>query len=229
VMLPPAPQPTVVLNEVMAKNAYTAQDEYNEAEDWIELFNPTSAPIDLSGWFLTDSPFNLTKWTFPAGTLINDNGYLIVWADEDGWQAPLHANFKLSGDGEDLHLINADTMLVDAVNFGPQVTDLGYARLPNGFGPFVIQQPTFAASNDFASVEEHEGPSLVIFPNPSSSVFTLLTGSSGTMSATVFDATLRPIWSGRVKGRAEIDASSWSAGTYTLRAGNTALRLVVVR
>ncbi|MCC7502106.1 MAG: lamin tail domain-containing protein, partial [Flavobacteriales bacterium] len=229
VQLPPPPQPSVVINEVMAKNVSTAEDEYNEAEDWIELYNPTPDPVDLSGWFLTDTPFDLYKWPFPAGSSITGYGYLIVWADEDGWQAPLHANFKLSGDGEEVRLINADSMQVDAVLFGEQFDDLGYARLPNGYGPFVIQQATFAATNDFAGVNELEGPMISAFPNPTSDGFTFLTGSTQMTDVSVYDATARRVWNGRVSGRIEIDASNWATGSYTVKAGSSALKLMVIR
>lgn len=229
VNLPVPPQPTVVINEVMADNAFTAQDSYNEAEDWIELHNPTGAPVDLSGWFLSDTPFDLYKWPIPSGTVLNANDYLIVWADEDGWQGPLHANFKLSADGEAVRLVNADSMQVDLVTFGAQTEDLGHARVPNGFGPFVVQQPTFAANNNSVGLEENAAPVLGAFPNPTSTGFTLLTGTNEPMDVEVYDALARRVWSGRVTGRADLDASGWSTGTYTVRCGTGALRLVVAR
>ena len=41
--------------------------------------------------------------------------------------------------------------LVDGLTFGEQQTDMGYARVPNGIGPFVIQSPTFSNNNDLLS------------------------------------------------------------------------------
>ena len=96
----------VVLNEIMASNTFTAADDSGQYDDWIELYNLTSQPQDISGYYLSDNELNLTKWEIPAGTIIQPNDYLIIWADEDGDQGNLHANFKLSGSGEHLRLFN---------------------------------------------------------------------------------------------------------------------------
>ncbi len=144
----------VVINEVLASNQDAETDENDENEDWIELYNNSNLAVDLSGFFLTDNESNLTKWDFPAGTVIPPYGYLIVWADEDSSQGPLHANFKLSASGEYLALLDAAGYFVDTMSFGQQVTDMGYARVPNGTGPFVIQNRTFAASNSVTPTSE---------------------------------------------------------------------------
>ncbi|QQS29275.1 MAG: CotH kinase family protein [Sphingobacteriales bacterium] len=139
----------VVINELMASNSNTMADEFGTYDDWIELYNNSSSSMDLSGWHLTDNPENITKWTFPTGSVIAPNNYMIVWADEEGGQGNYHANFKLSQAGEMLYLVQPDLSIADEVVFGAQLTDMGYARVPNGLGDFVIQQPTFNASNNF--------------------------------------------------------------------------------
>ena len=86
----------VVINEIMASNNITASDEYGEFDDWIELYNNSASAVDLSGYFLSDDPLDLLKWSIPNGTTISGNDYLIIWADNDLGQIPLHANFKLT-------------------------------------------------------------------------------------------------------------------------------------
>ena len=44
--------------------------------------------MDLTGRFLSDEPNNPRKWAFPASTTISPDGYLIIWADEDGSDTP---------------------------------------------------------------------------------------------------------------------------------------------
>jgi hypothetical protein len=158
----------VVINELMADNEMTVTDPDGEYDDWIELYNNSSEPFDLSGYFLTDDASNLTKWQIPAGTVIEAEGYLIIWADEDGEQEGLHANFKLSASGEDLILLNPDGNILDQVVFGEQVVDMGYARKPNGTGGFVVQAPTFNANNDNASGLADLAPAKImkVWPNP---------------------------------------------------------------
>jgi hypothetical protein len=123
----------VIINELMASNATIIMDPQGEFDDWIELHNVTGDQVDLSGWHLSDNPGNPRKWELPANTVIEANGYLIIWADEDG-NAPegLHASFKLSADGESLSLASpdgADNHIMDQVEFGPQEQDISLGRI----------------------------------------------------------------------------------------------------
>ena len=51
----------VVINEYTAANYNNYQDNYNEYEDWVEFYNPTTGNIDLNGYFLSDKDNNLTN------------------------------------------------------------------------------------------------------------------------------------------------------------------------
>jgi hypothetical protein len=163
----------VVINELVADNDSTSaiNDTAGEYDDWIELYNNTGATIDLSGFYLSDNTSNPYKWPFPLGTKINAGQYLIVWADNQGAQSGLHADFKLSKDGEEVQLIHSDGTVIDAVTFGAQTTNKGYARIPNGTGDFVIQNSTFKANNEGTSVS-HEAriDNWRVFPNPANHV-----------------------------------------------------------
>jgi len=139
---------TIVINELMPVNSSVVADQNGEFDDWIELFNKSSVPVNLSGYFLTDSKKNLLKWKLPAGTSIAANGYLIVWADGDTTQSGLHTNFKLSSLGENVLLLKPDHTIIDKVEYPGQTIQLSYSRRPNGTGTFIWQAPTFNASND---------------------------------------------------------------------------------
>ncbi|MBL7942727.1 MAG: T9SS type A sorting domain-containing protein, partial [Flavobacteriales bacterium] len=80
--------------------------------------------------------------------------YLIIWADEDSTDGAFHANFRLDGDGESLHFINAEGEISDELVFGEQEENLGLARIPNGTGPFVIQGQTFGSNNEYVGIDE---------------------------------------------------------------------------
>jgi len=96
----------------------------------------------LSGMYLSDNPENPLKWKFPKGTTIASGGYTIVWADENGGDEPgLHANFKLSSQGETLWLYDTDThnnALLDSVSFEALENDQSMGRVPDGQGPMQI-------------------------------------------------------------------------------------------
>ena len=51
-------------------------------EEWIELYNPTSSTVDLSGWTLSD---NTKTYTIPSGTIINPGSYLVIARNKNGF------------------------------------------------------------------------------------------------------------------------------------------------
>ena len=138
----------LVINEFMASNDSAAADQDGEFDDWIELYNNGTSSIDLEGYALSDDGSDLSQWIFPAGTIIEPDTYLIVWADEDLDQEGLHANFKLSASGETIFLVDNSGNIVDEVAYTDQTTDLSYSRIPNGTGDFEITAHTFNANND---------------------------------------------------------------------------------
>lgn len=156
---------SVLVNEVVASNGNSALDQNGENDDWIELYNTTSSPIDLAGMYLSDDALNLTKWSFPVPTILPANGFLIVWADNDLFQSGLHAGFKLNSSGESVLLSNGTT-IYDQVNFGVQTTDVAYARCPDGGATFAYVTPTFLASNNCNASVESTNFKVSVFPNP---------------------------------------------------------------
>ncbi|MCX7736474.1 MAG: CotH kinase family protein [Candidatus Kapabacteria bacterium] len=165
----------VVINEFMASNTKTIQDPQGDYDDWIELFNTSSNDINLSGMYLSDKLDNLKKWKFPDNTIIKANGYLIIWADEDGKATPgLHANFKLSADGEVILFVNSDAngnSICDSVTFGKQESDISTGRYPNGTGKFQLMPPTPGYENSTFTSIKNEGNNndfyvSKIYPNP---------------------------------------------------------------
>ena len=145
----------IVINEFMADNSTAVPDPNGEYDDWIELYNKTASPINLNGYFLSDKLTNLTKWTFPNVT-IQPNSFIIVWADENGSQSGLHANFKLSAAGEAIYLCSPDTLIIDQIIFGQQQTDISMGRYPNGTGEFIFMTPSYNSSNHNGIVNVEE-------------------------------------------------------------------------
>jgi hypothetical protein len=121
------------INEFLAKNKKGIKDEKGQREDWIELYNSSPKSIDLSGFWLSDDLNTPKKWAFPQGTKIPAKGFLLVFADNDLQDGPLHSNFKLSGGGEEVALFAKDgSTLLDFFAFGAQQNDISTARLKDG-------------------------------------------------------------------------------------------------
>tara|TARA_R110000868_G_scaffold235273_5_gene489058 strand:+ start:452 stop:2779 length:2328 start_codon:yes stop_codon:yes gene_type:complete len=144
-------QSLLVINELMASNSSTIQDEGGAFSDWLEIYNPSDSLISLNGYFLSDNLTIKNKWAFPD-TTIQPKGFLVVWVDDDEKEGPLHTSFNLSKEGEDIGLFfqSGDTYLtVDAFPFGEQTTDYSYGRISDGHSKFVFfESPTPGASND---------------------------------------------------------------------------------
>src|SRR5436853_6521522 len=68
-----------VISEFMADNSSTLADSDGQYSDWIEIFNPGPAAVDLQNWSLTDDKTNLVKWKFPTQTLTAGQS-LVVFA-----------------------------------------------------------------------------------------------------------------------------------------------------
>ncbi|MDE0485321.1 MAG: CotH kinase family protein [Candidatus Poribacteria bacterium] len=151
VTLPQTKEVSVVINELMATNTNSIVDPQGDHDDWLELHNITDTPMLLTGMYLTDKIDNPRKWVFPKNTTIPPRGYLIVWLDEDGKaNKGLHANFKLSRNGETVMLVDTDArgnQVIDTITFGQQQKDTAIGRLPNATGAFQAVQMTPGTQN----------------------------------------------------------------------------------
>ncbi len=177
----------LVINEFMASNDATEADQDGEFDDWIELYNNGTVEIDLFGYHLSDDADDLTQWTFPSGTTIGPDSYLIIWADNDEEQEGLHTNFKLSAAAESIFLVDGSgTAIVDEVSYVDQTTDISFGRFPNGTGNFQTMVATFNAMN-MGTVSTFENDletiALKAFPNPAQDEITI---SSSTELSKVF-------------------------------------------
>lgn len=146
----PAQLPKLRVNEILASNNTIIMDEAGEFEDFIEIYNADDVTVDLSGMHLSDDPFDPLKWVFPQGTMLTPGAYLIVWADNEPGDGPLHATFKLSAGGESAvlsHRADAGSVLIDSVSFPGLLPDESYGRVPDGgdsFEVFCAVTPAFA-------------------------------------------------------------------------------------
>jgi len=208
----------VVINELMASNSKVAQDEFQEYDDWIELYNNTDEDISLQGYYLSDDNTDIMQWAFPD-TMIKANDYLIVWADKDEEQGAMHCNFKLSASGESVILVNSDLSIVNTIDFGEETENVSYARNPNGVGDFAHQGATFGYNNDetdyVASVKESTAMDFNIYPNPVSDIL-YIDHSEEIETVTIYNA-LGQLANVSMNHNAELitlDLSTLSSGIY---------------
>lgn len=72
-------QAQIRINEVCATNSESLYDEDSDTPDWIELYNYSAEPVNLSSWKISDKPNSELAWQFPDTTL-KPNEYIIVYA-----------------------------------------------------------------------------------------------------------------------------------------------------
>ena len=140
------------INEFSCENDDIIADEYGEYDDWIELYNSTSEPVDIGGLFITDSLGRPARYriptTHPDSTTIPPHGYLILWADNQNEQGILHLGFKLGKDGEQIGLAGHDgTTFIDSLTFGKQYANSSVSRLPDGNDKWLFVPPTPGTTN----------------------------------------------------------------------------------
>lgn len=115
----PSPLGAIVINEFLANSEAPMLD-------FIELFNTSGAPVDISGAILTDSP-NSAKFVIPPGTVLGARSHIHFREDALG--------FGLSSGGERILLLDPlQTRVVDAVSYIGQAPGQSFGRVPSG-GP----------------------------------------------------------------------------------------------
>ncbi|TFH13458.1 MAG: hypothetical protein E4H02_11805, partial [Lentisphaerales bacterium] len=128
--------PSVLINEFLA---HTDDPQY----DYIELYNPSPDPVDISGCVLTDDPAT-NKFVVPPLTVIPAYGFLAFSTN-----APYYLDYELSSAGDSVFLIGSNQkFVIDAVRFGAQKNGVPSGRYPDGSPAFhQLTTPTVAASN----------------------------------------------------------------------------------
>jgi hypothetical protein len=157
---------SLVINELMASNSSASgiADPQGDYDDWIEIYNIGSTAVDMGGMYLTDDLSEPTNWRIPdnspAVTTVPAHGYLLIWADDDVDDGPLHAGFSLSKEGEEVGLFASDgSTAIDAIVFDEQVADTSYGRYPDGGDDLsFFASPTPAAENQRAYLGVVEDP-----------------------------------------------------------------------
>ena len=123
----------------------------------VELFNPNTNDVDLSGWYLSDNASVPKKYRLPHGTVLPAGAYLVVTEAEFN---PGGLGFGFSSLGEEVRLFSGDTNGVltgftHGFNFGAAEAGVSFGRHLNSQGSedFVaMAAPTFGTNNALPQV-----------------------------------------------------------------------------
>jgi hypothetical protein len=103
-------------------------------DDWLELYNSDSLPVDLSGLYLSDdaSLSGRTNTKIPARSFIGPRGYAIFEASGDSALASSATNFRIAAEGETLRLYSSSLAALDGVDFGLALGGVSRGRYTDG-------------------------------------------------------------------------------------------------
>jgi hypothetical protein len=136
-------------------NEWLADGTSPLSNDFIELYNPDTLPVQLDGLSLTDHIGGRPdRSPIPALSFVGggSSGYITFIADGQPEDGADHANFKLNADGGQIGLIDLTKPeyhgFVDRLVYGPQRTNVSQGRSPDG-GPLysLFNPPTPNAPN----------------------------------------------------------------------------------
>ena len=131
----------VVINECLLRT---------DGDAWVELFNSSSSPIDLSGYHLSDDNNNLDKFVIPNGTTIPGNGFVSFNTSTTGFDDSGVEMAVFFSRPNLLEVINA-AHFDNPVDGDPVLAGTSDARFPDGGGRFsATTSPTRNAPNEVA-------------------------------------------------------------------------------
>lgn len=219
----------IVINELLAVNKDNVLDEYNDHEDWLEIYNTTNQTIDMNNVYLSNTLNNTLKWKFPSNTYIIPHGYLTVWADDDSLEYLLHTNFNLDKDTGFL-VMSRNALLLDSVSFTSQKADTSWGRYPNGTGNFTLMNTTFGAiNNNYPLSTSHlttANQTLQVYPNPVNEIINI--SFNGWQKISVFDVYGKLISSSAANQLVHFNTSTLPNGIYFVKSGEEVVKFTVM-
>lgn len=178
----------VVINEYSASNVNQHPDDYGAYSDWFELYNPTSGPIDLSGYHLSDRSDKPLKFAIPSGVIIGANGYLKVYCDNRSTFSGgnVHTSFKLTQtQPEKIVFSDPAGTIIDQLTLVPTQPNHSRGRTTDGAATWsLFKYPTQGVSNSTnpAYINYTAKPAFNIqagaYPSPQTVVLTADPGST---------------------------------------------------
>lgn len=136
---------TIVVNEFLASNETCCGSEiFGSGEDFVELYNYGTAPVNIEGWGFSDSE-GIIATTAPD-TMIPPGGFLILWYTGETNGFP-EIDAKLSSGGETVYGEDSSGTMVFSVSFDAQDEDVSYGRYPDGSDTWQQMNPTPGSTN----------------------------------------------------------------------------------
>ncbi len=136
---------TIIVNEFLAYNeTCCGSDIFGSGEDFVELYNYGTAPVNIEGWGFSDSEGSIA--TTAPDTMIPPGGFLVLWYTGETNGFP-EIDAKLSSGGETVYGEDSSGTTVFSVSFDAQDEDVSYGRYPDGSDTWQQMNPTPGSTN----------------------------------------------------------------------------------
>lgn len=123
---------SIIINEICPSNIDQWVDPSFNYGGWVELYNPTSSAISITGWYLSDNKDKLQKAKINPTTYIPANGFCTLWFDHYNKWSTKTIDMKLNYDGDVLYLSDVNGNLITSIEYPEAVSRCSWARTDNG-------------------------------------------------------------------------------------------------
>ena len=177
---------SLILNELMQSSIDGPLDSLNEYPDgWIELYNPSSSPVNIKGYSIGKSSKKTECYTLPE-LILPAGGHCIIYCDKEdqvvsksGVTVEIHTDFHLSNMSKGkVCLFEPGGELADRIDLQPMpAPNVAYGRISDGaetMGYMLTPTPNDANSGGIARM---------VLPDPvfsTTSIIVEAQGGSGT-------------------------------------------------
>ncbi len=158
---------TLITSSVSRANDLVVINEFcpNCDPEWVELYNDSEISIDLSGWEIQDGNTKSTDDLTISGEIPAQG--MAVYEHPKGW-------LNDSSDTINLYDNTNNPSPIDSYSYTSTEADKAYSRIPDGFGDFVITDPTKGGFNQPEITAE---PTATISSSPTLSPTQVITTS----------------------------------------------------
>ena len=141
------------INEFSASNLNSFTDRLGKTDDWIELYNSSNNPIEISGYHISDKASKPMKWAIPEGAVIQSKDFFIVHCSgRDTVQyGEYHTNFKLSQTtGKDIVLLSDQFgNVIESFELDITLVEHSWCRSVDGGEDWMMcTTPTYGSTNN---------------------------------------------------------------------------------
>ncbi|HXB60623.1 MAG TPA: lamin tail domain-containing protein [Candidatus Acidoferrales bacterium] len=153
------PFPPLWINEIEPDNLTGITNQAGQHSAWLEIYNPSSTNVSLSGLYLANNYTNLLQWPFPTNASIAAGQFEIVFADgETNITNELHTSFALPDSSGSLALsrtYNGQPQVLDYLNYTNVPANESYGSFHDGqsFARQVFYYPTPGGPNAGSGVQ----------------------------------------------------------------------------